>query len=123
MTELPDLLAVLSVRLGAIDRVMYNLDEWAKAPAKLATDGRAVRLDGDRLHPPNTVEILAVNRSNIVLLVVPWHTDPDYAHAMVMAAAVPNNASTVDWLLMISAEDREYRTRTTATQLRWESER
>ena len=30
-TELPDLLAVLSVRLGRIDRVMYNLNEWAKA--------------------------------------------------------------------------------------------
>jgi hypothetical protein len=30
--ELPDLLAVLSVRLGAIDRVLYNLSEWAKHP-------------------------------------------------------------------------------------------
>ena len=28
--ELPDLLAVLSVRLGAIDRVLYNLAEWAR---------------------------------------------------------------------------------------------
>ena len=39
--ELPDLLAVLSVRLGRIDRVMYNLNEWAKASAKLATGGRS----------------------------------------------------------------------------------
>ena len=37
-TELPDLLAVLSVRLGAIDRVMYNLAEWAMVPT--ATDDR-----------------------------------------------------------------------------------
>ncbi|MDX1884708.1 DUF5994 family protein [Mycolicibacterium sp. 120270] len=27
--ELPDLLAVLSVRLGSIERVLYNLAEWA----------------------------------------------------------------------------------------------
>jgi Family of unknown function (DUF5994) len=113
---------VLSDGLGAIDRVMYNLDEWAKAPAELATGGRAVRLDGDRLHPPNTLEALGVDRSKIVLLVVPWHSDPDLAYDTVMAAAVPNNASTVDGLLMISVPDREYRTRTTAAQLRWESE-
>ena len=121
-TELPDLLAVLSVRLGPIDRVLYKLTDWAKIPAKLATGGRAVRLDGDRLHAPNTLEVLAVDRSKIELLVVPWHTDPDYAHATVMAAAAPSNASTVDGLLMISEQDRENRTRATAAQLRWESE-
>lgn len=95
-TELPDLLAVLSVRLGRIDRVMYNLNEWVKAPAKLATGGRAVRLDGYRLQPINTVEVLGLNRNKIVLLVVPPHTDPHEAHATMMAAAGPNNASTVD---------------------------
>jgi hypothetical protein len=46
--ELPDLLAVLSVRLGPIHRVRYHSGEWAKAPAELAVDGRTVRLDGDR---------------------------------------------------------------------------
>jgi hypothetical protein len=39
-----------------------------------------------------------------------------------LAAAVPNNASTVDRLLMISVQDRQNRTRTPAAQLRWESE-
>jgi hypothetical protein len=38
--ELPDLLAVLRVRLGPIDRVIYNLTEWAKAPPKLPLGGR-----------------------------------------------------------------------------------
>ena len=42
-TELPDLLAVLSVRLGPIDRVLYKLTDWAKAPTKLATGGRVVQ--------------------------------------------------------------------------------
>ena len=121
-TELPDLLAVLSFPLGAIDRVTYNLNEWAKAPAKLAAGGRAVRLDGYPLQPPNTLEVLGVNRNTIVLLVVPSHTDPDHAHAIVRAAAAPNNASNVDALIMISVQHRESRTRTTAAQQRWESE-
>jgi hypothetical protein len=120
--ELPDLLAVLSVRLGRIERVMYNLNEWAKAPAKLATGGRAVRLDGYLRQPINTVEVLGVNRNRIVLLVVPPHADPHHAHDTMMAAAGPNNASTVDGLLTISLRDGETRSQAAAAQERWESE-
>lgn len=121
-TELPDLLAVLSVRLGRVDRVLYKLNDWAKAPTKLATGGRAVRLDGYRLQPPNTIEVLGLNRNRIVLLVVPPHTDPDRAHATLMAAGAPDNDSTVDGLLMISLRDRESRTQRAAAQERWDSE-
>jgi Family of unknown function (DUF5994) len=120
--ELPDLLAVLSVRLGRIDRVMYNLNEWVKAPRKLATGGRTIRLDGYRRQPINTVEVLGLNRNKIVLLVVPPHADPDQAHTTMMAAAGPNNASSVGGLLMISVRDRENRTQAAAAQERWESE-
>lgn len=100
-TELPDLLAVLSVRLGAIDRVLYKLDEWAKLPAKLATGGRKVRLDGYGYQPTNTLQVLGLNRTKILLLVVPPHTDPGQAHTTMMAAAAPNNDSTVADLLMV----------------------
>ena len=120
--ELPDLLAVLSVRLGRIDRVMYKLNEWAKASAELATGGRAVPLDGYRRQPINTVEVLGLNRNKIVLLVVPPNADPDEAHATLVAAAAPSNDSTVDSLLMISARDREIRTQAAVAQERWESE-
>jgi hypothetical protein len=101
--ELPDLLAVLSVRLGRIDRVLYNLNEWATAPAKLATGGRAVRLDGYRRQPIHTVEVLGLNRNKIALLVVPPNADPHEAHATLMAAAAPSDDSTVDSLLMVGA--------------------
>jgi uncharacterized protein DUF5994 len=100
--ELPDLLAVLSVRLGAIDRVLYNLSEWAKPPTKLATGGRKVRLDGYRLQPTKTLEVLGVNRNKTLLLVIPPHTNPGHAHTTMMAAAAPNNDSTVDNLLAVS---------------------
>ncbi|MGH3676505.1 MAG: DUF5994 family protein [Mycobacterium sp.] len=98
-TELPDLLAVLSVRLGTVARVMYNLDEWAKAPRRLTTGGRTVRLDGYHRQPPNTLEVLDARGNKIVLLVVPMQTDPDLAHSIVMAAAATDNASSVDSLL------------------------
>jgi hypothetical protein len=117
--ELPDLLAVLSVRLGAIDRVMYNLTEWVKAPKRLLTGGRAVRLDGYRLQPANTLEVLGIGREKVLLLVVPPHTDPDRAHQTMMTAAAPDNASSVDDLLGISADDRDAHDRTAATEQRW----
>ncbi len=120
--ELPDLLAVLSVRLGAIDRVLYNLSEWAKAPAKLASGERNVRLDGYRLQPVNTLEVLGPNRNKILLLVVPPHTDPDDAHTTMTAAAAPDNDSTVDCLLMTSVRDRTARTQKDAMEDRWASE-
>ena len=97
--ELPDLLAVLSVRLGRIERVMYNLGEWATAPAKATLGERVVRLDGYRRQPITTLEVRGVNREKIVLLVVPPSTKPDQAHTTMMAAAAPNDDSSVEGLL------------------------
>ena len=122
MTELPDLIAVMSARQGAISRVMYNLTEWRLTPTELVTSGRAVRLDGYRGQPPGTVEVLDAKGNKIVLLVVPFHIDPDQAHAIVMAAAAPGNVSSVDTLLMISVKDRESHTKWDAARERWDSQ-
>lgn len=119
--ELTDLLAVLSVRLGAVDRVMYNLAEWPKVPARILSAGRPVRLDGYRRQPANTIEVLGIGRDRILLLVVPPLSDPDHAHETMMTAAAPDNASSADDLLAIGAQDREFRDRKTATEQRWMS--
>lgn len=121
--ELPDLLAVLSVRLGRIDRVLYNVNEWAGAPRKLVTGGgRAVRLDGYRRQPSNTVEVLGLDGDRLALVMVPVCTDPSDAHATMMTAAQPNNAATVDGLLTISQRNRTRRALRATALARWESE-
>ncbi len=61
--ELPDLLTVLSVRLGNIERVRYNRAEWVNAPAKLRFADQLVRLDGYDRHPAGT---LGVQGSRVV---------------------------------------------------------
>jgi hypothetical protein len=99
VTELPDLLAVLSVRLGPVARVIYKLSEWAKAPAKFPTGGSIVRLGGYNRQPVNTIEVIGINRKKLVLLVVPSRTDPQHAHDIMMSAAAPDDASTIDGLL------------------------
>jgi hypothetical protein len=92
-SELPDLLAVLLVRLGDVARVMYVLDEWVKAPRKLRIGGRLVRLDGYHRQPSNTVEVQDARGTRIVLLVVPPQTNPDDAHNIAMAASTTDNSS------------------------------
>jgi Family of unknown function (DUF5994) len=99
-SELPDLLAVLSVRLGPVDRVMYHISEWPTKPARrLYTGGRSVRLDGFNRQPAHTLEVLGRGRERVLLLVVPPHTDADTAHDTMMTAAAPNNVSTVSDML------------------------
>jgi Family of unknown function (DUF5994) len=108
-TELPDLLAVLSVRLGGIERVIYNLAEWATVPKKITIRGRMVRVAGYNRQPVNTIQVIGDNRDKLVLLVVPPRVGPDQAHATMMAAAAPGDVSTVEGLLAASARDRQFR--------------
>lgn len=99
--ELCDLLAVLSVRLGRINYVTYRLDEWAPAPATLPIGGSAVNLTGYRRQPRHSIEILGDGGTSVVLLVVPVDADPDQAHGTMMAAAAPDNKSTIEGLLVV----------------------
>lgn len=98
-TELPGLLAVLPSRLGAIDRVVYDLRAWHQAPSRLMVHGRPVHLDGYRDQPIHTLYLIGRHRSRMVLLVIPPETDVDYAQSTMQTAAHVNNALTADQLL------------------------
>ncbi|MBF6338795.1 hypothetical protein IU450_23285 [Nocardia abscessus] len=69
VTELPDVLTALGVRIGPIHRVTYHLDEWTTPPRKLANGGRQVRLDGYRHKPAHTVDALGVSGDKLTLRV------------------------------------------------------
>ncbi|WP_181719586.1 DUF5994 family protein [Nocardia gipuzkoensis] len=69
VTELPDLLTELGLRLGPIHRVIYHLDEWTTPPRKLANAGRQVRLDGYRHKPAHTVDVVGVGSGKLTLRV------------------------------------------------------
>jgi hypothetical protein len=117
--ELPDLLAVLAVRLGAIIRVTFNPAEWVTAPANLQIGGHSVQLEGTHLQRAATVALTGGDGNKILLVVVPHYFDPDIAHETLMSAAVPNDASTVDDLLMVSAPEREARLQAAINQQNW----
>lgn len=102
--ELPDLLAVLSVRLGGIARVAYNRAEWATTtPRKMLIDNQVVRLDGYDRQPVHTLGVTGRGGWSIVLLVIPVNSDSTDAHDVMMAAATPGDRSDVDQLLAAGA--------------------
>ena len=97
--ELSNLLAVLTVRLGPIERVIYNLGDWAKTPNQVQLGGRAVQLGGYSGQPVDTVQVIGTNGPKLVLLVIPPETAHDSAHDTMMSAATRDNAGTIEDLL------------------------
>jgi hypothetical protein len=64
------------------------------------------RAHGYQRQPSNTVEVQGLGGRKVVLLVVPAATDPDRAHAIMMAASAPENASSVEDLLAAGHDAR-----------------
>ena len=96
--ELPDLLAVLAVRLGRVERVGYHLGQWDVAGHKIRVDGCVVRLEGFRAQHVNTVDLVA-DHQRITLLVVPPDLPKQDAHAALMAAGRRDDTDDVESLL------------------------
>jgi hypothetical protein len=98
--ELPDLQAVLAVRLRLrrIERVSYHLGEWGATVPKIRVDGSVVRLQGFRTQHVNTVDVLAA-RQRVTLLVVRPETSAQAAHAALMAAGHRSNTDDIESLL------------------------
>ena len=96
--ELPDLLAVLAVRLGRIERVSYHLDEWGPTVRKISNGVSVVRLEGFRRQHVNRVDVLAA-RQRVTLLVVPPEISAQAAHAALMTAGRRGNTDDIESLL------------------------
>jgi len=90
--ELPDLLAVLAVRLGPVGRVVYDAAGWARTRRRLVVPGEhAVRLDAYRFEEFKLLYVYGIGGARIVLRVIPAVTDDDAAHSALMAAVSPSD--------------------------------
>lgn len=97
--ELPALLAALAVRLGEIQRMAYNLDEWEPAGRRLDTGEHRVRLGGFHSQSTNTIDVTGSGDQRVSLLVVPPDTAAVNAKAMSLAAADGHNVDSATTLL------------------------
>jgi hypothetical protein len=91
--ELPELAAVLAVRLGPVYRVAFAMAAWLPPPTRrLVLDGRPVRLEGFRSQDENIVYVSGLDGRRICLLVVPPEADDAAGHEAMMTAAHRDNA-------------------------------
>lgn len=92
--ELPDLLAVLGVRMGPVSRVVYDRASWSPAPAQLTEDDHTVELEAHSFELGNTLYVLGETGEMIVLQVISSDADYGTAHAILMAAVrLPDHVS------------------------------
>ncbi|MFC8527825.1 DUF5994 family protein [Nocardia sp. NPDC057227] len=90
VAELRTLAPCLVERVGAVERITYDLAAWQPAPKRMLLDGRTVRLDGYGYGPARgTLGVLGVDRSRVLLLVVPADAAPAIAGSLLSAAGAP----------------------------------
>ncbi|MFJ4651192.1 DUF5994 family protein [Nocardia sp. NPDC088792] len=82
--ELPELVAALTIRLGPVDRVVYDQRDWPTPPTQTIVAGRMVRLEPYAFHLRRTMYIIGSDATVLVLRVIPPATDDDAAHTQLM---------------------------------------
>jgi hypothetical protein len=96
--ELPSLLAALSLRFGAIDRVQYHENDWSPTAQHIKHQGEDIVLDSSQ-DSPNVIAVSGQQFGKLTLLVVPPYTDATHAYNVAMTAASALDSSTPDQLL------------------------
>lgn len=119
-SELPSLLAALSLRVGSIDSVLYRESDWSPAPLSIKHQGEKVILSAHQ-EWPNVVSLFGPRLGRLDLLVVPPYTQPTDAYNTMTTAASVNDASTPDQLLGITRRGDNRLLSPIALQ-RWESD-
>ncbi|MGO4648078.1 DUF5994 family protein [Nocardia sp. 2YAB30] len=122
VAELADLEALLAGRASGLDRIMYNMDAWQPAPRRTMIGGRSVRLDGYRHLPTPTLCVLGLDRTRLVLLVIPAGTQNVTAQALLWAASRPGNELTADELMAAHTRRSLDHTQNEAALGRWDDE-
>lgn len=100
--ELPELAAVLSVRLGPIQRIAYAMDSWQPTSGRVEVDGRRVRLEGFHSQDRDVVAVTGLNGQRISLLVVPPDAGETAGHDAMMTAAHRDNADSPGSILRVT---------------------
>ncbi|MGO4443410.1 DUF5994 family protein [Mycobacterium sp. 2YAF39] len=120
--ELPLLLTALAPRMGTVDRVIYDENNWAPASSRIEFRGRSIILEGSATTSTNTLSLIAKGLTRLVLLIVPPCTNPTRAYTAVMTASKPCDLSSPDELLGIGPRQAQDRRLALMAHQRWESE-
>lgn len=85
-TELPELLAALTTRLGPVDRIVYDPDSWTPPPRQVTVAEQSISLEPYRFQLRNTMYVVGSNSAVTVLRVILPSTDGRTAHSAMVDA-------------------------------------
>jgi hypothetical protein len=85
-TELPELLAALTTRLGRVDRIVYDPDSWTPPPRQVTVAEQSISLEPYRFQLRNTMYVVGSNSAVTVLRVILPSTDRRTAHSAMVDA-------------------------------------
>ncbi|WP_319453636.1 MULTISPECIES: DUF5994 family protein [unclassified Mycobacterium] len=91
--ELPDLVAALAVRVGRVERVVYDPAGWDEAPERIVIGDATVTLDAYRYESFHKLYAYGIDGTSIVLRIVPTVTN-DAAALTLMDVGATELAST-----------------------------
>ena len=93
--ELPDLLAVFGLWIGAVHRVVYDPSAWSPAPPRIIRGNEMVSLNPYRLIFSDTIYLMGTHSRDAILFVLPPSTPSEDARLLlsqVSASTQPVNA-------------------------------
>lgn len=101
--EIPALVAAVTARLGAVDRVCLSPDAWDGRAHRIASlDDRMIRLDWFAARDRHMITLIA-GSSHLDLLVIPPDTAPVLAVACLSVSTMPGPTPTT--LSVVSAPE------------------
>jgi Family of unknown function (DUF5994) len=107
--ELPDLLMVFGLWIGAVHRVVYDPSVWLPAPARvIMRRSEMVSLDPYRMVFSDTIYLMGTHSRDAVLFVVPPSSSDEEAQRLlceVSTSAIPINAGVLRQLARGYASD------------------
>jgi Family of unknown function (DUF5994) len=101
-SELPDLLAVFSLWIGTVHRVVYDPSMWLPAPTRIIRRNEMVSLNPYRLVFNDTIYLMGTHSRDAVLFVLPPSNSGEDARRLldeVYTSAEPMNAGALRQLV------------------------
>ena len=83
--ELPDLVAILGLLIGAVNRVVYDPSIWPQAPSRIIRGTAQISVDPYSLVSCDTIYLIGTHSRDAVLYVVPPTSPGDAAHRLLRA--------------------------------------
>jgi Family of unknown function (DUF5994) len=100
--ELPDLIAIFGLWIGAVHRVIYDPRVWLPAPTRLIRHSEMISLDPYRLVFSDTIYLMGTHSRDAVLFVLSPSSSGEEARRLmceVSASGLPMNAGVLRQLV------------------------